>query len=199
LLVSDRKLPQLLYWRLEKERMMPVFKGPGGYGRIINIIMCTVMCIALSLYVLWTMQNIPGNEGLPIFTVLGFWVSFVMSFCVGYVVGDIIPCITWAQKVASALHIKNQIGVHLIRTLFLAFFLITCVSIACLWMTNIQSLGLETSLMLWTLIYPALLAGGYVVIFAFFPLAALAAAKISGFDPSKMPPSAEPHAANPVE
>lgn len=47
-----------------------VFKGPGGFGRIVNGIMNLIMCAVLSAYVLFTVQNIPGNEALPIFTPL---------------------------------------------------------------------------------------------------------------------------------
>ena len=59
---------------------MNPFKGPGGYGRIVNGIMNIILCVVLSFYVLWTVQNLPGNEALPILTPLGFFVSFVTTF-----------------------------------------------------------------------------------------------------------------------
>ena len=66
------------------------FKGPGGFGRIVNCIMHVIMCAILSFYVLWTVQHIPGNEALPILTPLGFFVSLVESFCVGMFIGDFV-------------------------------------------------------------------------------------------------------------
>ena len=47
-----------------------IFKGPGGFGRVLNIVMCMVMCVVLSVIILSTMQGVPGNETLPIFTLL---------------------------------------------------------------------------------------------------------------------------------
>lgn len=53
---------------------MNPLKGPSGFGRIVNGVMNIIMCAILSIYVLWTVQNLPGNEALPIFTPLGFLV-----------------------------------------------------------------------------------------------------------------------------
>lgn len=78
-----------------------IFKGPGGFGRVLNIVMCMVMCVVLSVIILSTMQGVPGNETLPIFTLLGFGVSFLMSFCVGYVVGDLFPALSWGASSAT--------------------------------------------------------------------------------------------------
>ena len=108
-----------------------IFKGPGGFGRVLNIVMCMVMCVVLSGIILSTMQGVPGNETLPIFTLLGFGVSFLMSFCVGYVVGDLFPALSWGRKLCDAFHIENKIAVHAVSSFVLAFTLITLVSVSC--------------------------------------------------------------------
>ena len=59
-----------------------LFKGPAGYARIMNTLMNLVLCACFSAYALWVAQNVPANAGQPIFTPLGWLVSFVMSFCV---------------------------------------------------------------------------------------------------------------------
>lgn len=84
------------------------FKGPGGFGRIVNGVMNIIMCAILSFYVLWTVQNLPGNEALPILTPLGFFVSWIESFCVGMFIGDFVPGLAWGQKLAAALKIKKR-------------------------------------------------------------------------------------------
>lgn len=164
-----------------------IFKGPGGFGRIVNILMCTIMCIVLSLIILTIIQNIPGNEALPILTPLGFAVSFVMSFAVGFVVADILPLLTWGHKLCAAIGIKNKVVVHFISCFILAFGLITCVSIACVWITNVQTLGLDASIAIWTMVYPPMLGVGYVVILITLPLMMKIATAISGFNPQEAP------------
>ena len=85
-----------------------IFKGPGGFGRVLNIVMCMVMCVVLSVIILSTMQGVPGNETLPIFTLLGFGVSFLMSFCVGYVVGDLFPALSWGAQALRRFPYRKQ-------------------------------------------------------------------------------------------
>lgn len=170
---------------------MNPLKGPGGYGRIVNGVMNIIMCAILSFYVLWTVQNIPGNEALPILTPLGFFVSFVTSFCVGEFVGDHIPAMAWGQKLCAALHIKNQVVVYFISVFVLAFVMITSISYVCTWINNVQTAGWDGTFAAWMMVYPFLLCCGYVVqLVCLKPTFKLAAA-ISGFDPSKMPPASE--------
>lgn len=161
-----------------------IFKGPGGFGRVLNIVMCMVMCVVLSVIILSTVQGIPGNESLPIFTLLGFGVSFLMSFCAGYVVGDLFPALSWGRKLCAVLHIENKVVAHIVSSLVLAFTLITLVSVSCVWMTNAQSLGLGACVGIWMMVYPPLLGAGYLVILVTLPLAMRLASAISGFDPS---------------
>ena len=120
---------------------MNPLKGPSGFGRIVNGVMNIIMCAILSIYVLWTVQNLPGNEALPIFTPLGFLVSFVTSFCVGEFVGDHVPGLAWGQKLAGALGVKSKVGVHFISVAVLALVMITSISFICTWINNIQVAG----------------------------------------------------------
>ncbi|MDO4291047.1 MAG: hypothetical protein Q4C41_07465 [Eggerthellaceae bacterium] len=166
---------------------MNPLKGPGGYGRVVNGIMNIVMCAILSIYVLWTVQNIPGNEALPILTPLGFAVSFVTSFCVGEFIGDHIPALAWGQKLTAVLHVKNKIGAHFISVFILALVMITSISYICTWINNVQTTGWDGTFAAWIMVYPFLLGSGYVVELIMLPLAMKAAAAISGFDPAAAP------------
>lgn len=166
---------------------MNPFKGPGGFGRIVNGVMNIIMCAILSLYVLWTVQNIPGNEALPILTPLGFFVSFVTSFCVGEFVGDHVPALAWGQKLAAALGVKNKIAVHFISVFILAFVMITSISYICTWINNVQQTGWDGTFAAWIMVYPFLLGSGYVVELISLPLVMKLAAAVSGFDPAAAP------------
>ncbi len=163
------------------------FKGPGGFGRIVNGVMNLIMCAILSFYVLWTVQGLPGNEALPILTPLGFFVSWVLSFCVGMFIGDFIPALAWGQKLAAALHVKNRVAAHFISVAVLAFFMITLISFICTWINNVQQTGMEGVWAAWLMVYPFLLVCGYVVQLITLPLIMKLATAISGFDPSAMP------------
>lgn len=161
-----------------------ILKGPAGFGRVVNAVMNVIMCSILSFYVLWTVQNIPGNEALPILTPLGFFVSLVESFCVGMLVGDFLPALSWGQRLAKALHAKGRIGSHFISVFVLALVMITSISFVCTWLNNVQTAGMAGTWEAWLMVYPFLLVSGYVVELISLPLAFKIAAAISGFDPS---------------
>lgn len=162
------------------------FKGPGGFGRIVNCIMNIVMCAILSFYVLWTVQNAPGNEQLPILTPLGFFVSFVESFCVGMFVGDFVPALSWGQKLAGTMKAKGIVS-HFISVAVLAFVMITAISFICTWLNNVQTGGMLGTVTSWLAVYPVLLGAGYVAQLVTLPLAMKAATAISGFNPKAAP------------
>lgn len=167
-----------------------VFKGPGGYGRIVNIIMNIVMCAILSFYVLRTVQNIPGNEAIPILTPIGFLVSFIESFAVGMFIGDVIPAYGWGLKLAGALKAKG-IASHFVSVAVLCFTMITLISFICTFNANVQTAGMAGVWASWIMVYPVLLGAGYVAQLISLPLAQKAATAISGFDPSELPSTGE--------
>ena len=170
------------------------FKGPGGFGRIVNIIMNLILCSVLSFYVLWTVQHIPGNEALPILTPLGFFVSLVDSFAMGMLIGALVPAYSWGQKVAAALGVKGKIPAHLVAALVHDLIMVTMISFIMTWINNVQTLGMEGVIGSWLMVIPFLLVAGYVIIAVFLLPCFSLAAKLSGFDPNAAPPEAAPEA-----
>ncbi len=171
----------------ERQVFTMVFKGPAGFGRIVNALMNLIMCAVLSAYVLWSVQNVPGNEGLPIFTPIAFFVSWVDSFCVGMFIGDFVPGLAWGNKLADALHVKNKVGRHFVSVLVLAFVMITSISFICTWINNVAAGGMAAVVQSWLMVYPFLLCSGYVVELVSLPICMKAARAISGFDPAAAP------------
>jgi hypothetical protein len=161
-----------------------VFKGPAGFARVVNIVMNIFMCSGLSLYVLWTAQSAPGNETLPILTPLAFFVSLAMSFCVGYFFGDVVPALSWGQRLCGAISIKNRVAVHLLSVVVHDFCMITCVSFSCFWINSIQVIGLAATFGAWIAAWGPLLLLGYAILALLLPVSFKLATAISGFDPA---------------
>ena len=158
-----------------------VFKGPGGFSRIMGIIMNLVLCACFSAYALWVAQNVPANAGQPIFTPLGWFVSFVMSFCVGMTVSELIPSCIWGYRLAGRLGLKGW-GAYALAVLVVTFFMVTIMSFLCTWMNNVQRIGMVPVLMSFLSTYPVMFVGGYIIEFIIMKPAMKIAASISGFD-----------------
>ena len=173
-----------------------LFKGPGGYGRIMNLVMNLVLCACFSAYALWVAQHVPGNESQPIFTPLGWFVSYVSSFCVGMVVADFIPSYRWGEKLAERLGLKG-VAAYALMVLVVTFFMVTIMSFVCTWMNNVQRAGMGVVMVSFLSTYPAMFIGGYVIEFIIMKPAMTLATKISGFDPKTAPPMGAPGVGGP--
>ena len=158
-----------------------VFKGPAGYGRIMNIIMNLVLCSCFSAYALWVAQNVPANAGQPIFTPLGWLVSFVMSFAIGMTVADLIPSYIWGYRLAQRIGLKGW-GAYALAVLVVTFFMVTIMSFLCTWINNVQRIGLIPVLMSFLSTYPIMFVGGYVIEFIIMKPSMKIATAISGFN-----------------
>ena len=160
---------------------MGTFKGPGGFTRIMNLIMNLVLCACFSAYALWVAQHVPGNESQPIFTPLGFAVSYVMSFCVGMFVADFMPAFLWGQKLSARIGLKGW-GAYALSVLVVTFVMVTILSFTCNWMNNVQRIGFMPVVMSFLSTYPAMFVGGYIIEFILIKPAMKVATAVSGFD-----------------
>lgn len=161
-----------------------MLKGPAGFGLIMNIVMNLILGLVLSVVVLATIQGLPGNEGLPIFTPVSYFAAVVQATIVGVFIGDIFPALQWGQKLAGAFHIKNKVGAHFITSLVLAFVMATCITFVCMFLNNFQTGGMEAVVGTWLIIWPPALIGAYPLVLIALPLVMKMATAISGFNPA---------------
>lgn len=167
-----------------RKKVTKVLKGPAGFGLIMNMTMNLILGLVLSVVVLSTIQGLPGNEGLPIFTPVSFFVGAVQAMIVGVFVGDLFPALQWGQKLAGALHVKNKVGAHFIVSLVLAFVMATCITFLCMFLNNFQTGGMQMVIGGWLAIYPVTLGCAYPLVLVALPLVMKMATSISGFNPA---------------
>lgn len=166
------------------------FKGPGGFGRIVNILMNTAMCAVFSLFMLYIMQQRMG-DAVQIFTPMGFVISFLEAFGIGYVVADVIPIHAAGSSVAKKLKLEGA-PAYFVSVLVIDLIITTILSFILMFINTIDRAGFMGFLMTWLSMYPIMLLIGYVVQLIVMKPAMSFAKKVTGFDPDNpaafMPP-----------
>lgn len=94
-----------------------MFKGLNGFGRLMNIFMCAAMCVVLCIIIPFVVEANLGVQGA--LNPASFLQSFVLSFCIAYPFGDLLPAVNWGGKLAASLHVKG-VGAYLIQCLVTA-------------------------------------------------------------------------------
>ena len=84
-----------------------MFEGPSGFGRIMNIFMCTIMCAVLSIVIPLIIEC--TTEATGTLTPIGFLQSFILSFCVAYPFGDLMPAVSWGGMLAAKIDRKSVV------------------------------------------------------------------------------------------
>ena len=161
--------------------------GLQKYATIVNIFMNIILGIAISVAVLLYMGTM-----LPVpFTLEGVIASSVSSFCIGFVVGTLLPIMDWSFAIGHALKVKNGVIQYLITScmfgIIMAFF-ITCGNaiINQLTMGGWAAVGGFIATYLGFIFLVAIV----LVIIALKPVQMLATS-ISGFDPTMAPDAEE--------
>lgn len=158
-----------------------MFKGPGGFNRLINIEMCIVMCVVLSIVIPLAVEAGLGITG--VLTPISFLQGFVLSYFVSYLWGDLLPAPMWGGKLAATMHLKG-IAAYLVQVIVTALVFITVISFSMAFVNNIVDGGMAGVVSFWIMIYPQALIWGLVAIFAFMKICQKIAASLSGFDPA---------------
>lgn len=158
-----------------------MFKGPNGFGRMMNILMCVVMCVVLSVVIPIAVEAGLGVTG--VLTPVGFVQGFVLSYFVSYLWGDLLPAVVWGGKLAGALKARGIVA-HVIKCIVVALVYITVISFSMAFVNNIAEGGMAATMSFWLMIYPAALVSGFVAIVLLLPLCQRIAVLASGFDPT---------------
>ena len=162
------------------------FKGPGGFGRIVNIIMNACMCAVFSLAMLWIMQQRVGDAA-QILTPTAFVLSFITAFGIGFTAADIIPVFAAGSAVAKKLRLKGVAG-YLVTVLVIDLIVTTVISFLMMAINMVERAGFMGMLMSWLQLYPLMLVAGFVVQAIVMKPAMAFAKNVTGFDPENPQP-----------
>ena len=166
------------------------FKGPGGFGRIVNIIMNIFMCAAFSTFMLWTMQQRVGDMA-QIFTPLGWVISFITAFGIGYVTADIIPVFKAGSFVAKKLGLKGM-PAYFVTVLVIDLIVTSIIGFFMTFINTAERAGIMGAVMGWLQMLPIMLVIGYVIQLIIMKPAMMFAQRVSGFDPENPAPMGPP-------
>ena len=176
------------------------YKGPGGYGRIMNIVMNLFMCTVFSLYMLWVQQQRAGDMA-QIFTPLNFVISFITAFGIGYVTADLIPVFHAGDWVAKKLGLSG-VPAYFVTVLIIDLILTTIIGFFMSFINTIERFGFAGMFMSWLSTYPMMLLLGYIVQLIVMKPAMILAKRVTGFDPenpmASLPPMGMPPAGAPI-
>ena len=162
---------------------MPFYKGPAGFERFMNIFMNLVIAIGIATLVLSFEQS--HNPHAPIFTPVSWVISFLENFAFGMAVINILPVVKWAN--AAGARIKSKFGSLVVQSIIFDLIMSTVLSIIVCTISNIQTMGPAGTFMAWIGVYPWSLVLVFFISLIFMPLFKSLSAKLSGFDPRKMP------------
>ena len=163
------------------------YKGPGGYGRIMNIIMNIFMCAAFSTFMLWTTQQRVGDAA-QVFTPLGWVISFITAFGIGYVTADLIPVFKAGSAVANKLGLKG-VPAYFVTVLVIDLIVTSIIGFFMTFINTAERAGIMGAVMNWLQMLPIMLVIGYVIQLVIMKPAMVFAKNASGFDPDNpMPP-----------
>lgn len=166
------------------------FKGPGGFGRIMNIVMNIFMSGVFSAFMLWTMQQRAGDMA-QIFTPTAFVLSFITGFGIGYATTDIIPVFRAGSAVAKKLNLKGVPG-YFVTVLIVDLIVTTILSFLMTSINMVERVGVMGAFMSWINMLPLLLLIGYVVQLVVTKPAMMFSQAVSGFDPDNPMPQGPP-------
>ena len=164
------------------------YKGPGGFGRIVNIIMNIFMCAAMSLFMLWMAQQRAGDAA-QILTPTSFILSFITAFGIGFTVADLIPVFHIGDSVAKKLNLKG-FPAYLVTVLVIDLIVTTLIGLLMTLINMTERAGLVGAFMSWLSTWPITLVGGYIIQLIVMKPAMAFAKNVTGFNPENpLPPA----------
>jgi hypothetical protein len=156
------------------------FQGMTGFARLTNLLMNLALGCTLALVLLLSVQI---QTGLPVFSLTAFFQALLLSTCVGYTFGDLIPTLMWGERFAVALRIKRGLARHVVISAVLDLVNVSCILAICSLINTIAEGGITGTIAFFLQAYPTALLSGFLAILLVLPLAQKIASGISGFKP----------------
>jgi hypothetical protein len=166
-----------------------MLKGPGGFQKIVNGSMNIAIGICMSIAILAIMQSQPEFAGVSLFTPIAVLQSVVLSFCVGYTGGDLVPAMVWGQRLVGALRIKNRIGIHIVTSVVLGTCMAVVITFVCAFINNIVAQGMAGVIGFFLSFIPIIIGIAVLIVLILLAPVMKMASTISGFDPMQAPPA----------
>ncbi len=157
------------------------FKGPGGFGRIVNIIMNLFICAAMSLFMLWMAQQRVSNAA-EVLTPTAFVFAFIPAFGIGFATADIIPVFMAGSGVSKKLGLKG-VPAYLVTVLVIDLIMTTIIGFLMTMISLVERAGFVGAFMSWASTYLISLLMCYVIMAIVMKPAMSFAKRVSGFDP----------------
>lgn len=168
-----------------------LYKGPGGYHRVMNIVMNFFMSAVFSFIMLWIAQQRAGDMA-QVLTPLNYLFSFITAYGIGYVVTDLIPVYRIGNSVSKKLGLKG-IPAYIVTVLVLDIIITTILSFLMTMINMTERAGAMGAFMSWLSTYPMMLLIGFVIQLIIMKPTMSFAKSATGFDPDNplagMPPA----------
>ncbi|MFA0815509.1 MAG: hypothetical protein ACC608_06930 [Anaerofustis sp.] len=144
-----------------------------------NIPVFINLCFNIVLGAIFTGFMLFVNGALDTYT---FFVSFAGSFAVGFTVGTLLPAPQWGESLAKAMKLKDHgFMEYFVKCVIITICFVTVIAAVLMFINTPKGYFLPALLG----VYPQLLLGGFIVVFASMqPLTALAF-KLAGIPFSK--------------
>jgi hypothetical protein len=164
------------------------FQGMTGFARLTNLLMNLVLGCTLALVLLLSVQI---QTGLSVFNPTAFFQALLLSTCVGYTFGDLIPTLMWGERLTSILRIKRGLARHIVVSAVLDLVNVSCILAICSLINTIAEGGIAGTIAFFLQVYPAALVAGFLAILLVLPAAQKIASGISGFKPESQAKQAQ--------
>lgn len=159
------------------------FKGEVGFARMTNLMMNIFIGIVLGVTFLFVTNNVAMTPAATL--AISFVQAFVLSVCVGYAMGDIIPTLGLAQRICGALGLKSGLLRHLVTCAVLDVVNVSIILCLCMFINIVKDGGIATAVAVIAQLWPIAMLAGFVGIACTLKAAMAIGSLVSGYRPGE--------------
>lgn len=158
-----------------------MLKGPVGYGRLVNIVMNGILGLCISIVML-------ASIGVPC-TPEALIQSWFSSFCIGYMLGDLVPIAQVPSRICQAMGTHSGAALYLMSALVLGLFFGTGILFGNAIIGCLPTMGWGGAIGFFVHYWTTVAVSAVVLVAVFLWLAQKIASTVSGFDPAQAVPN----------